>query len=537
MMIWMAGVIDSGSSDHMVNSTDQLINLQKAQRSFKQADGTSLDITSKGTANLIVSVGSQQQVHEVTNVLYSPKLSTDLFSVSTTCLKGNAVIFKGDKAYICNAPDVVIPKALKAVGNLCSDKLYRLKTNTLSSADLSSNESPSLLTVSTLNDNQPKDLVSSKLWHRRLGHLSLKSVKELVTPFGELLPDSDPDCQVCASGKLSRAAIHTPCTVSRQQESLGMVHTDVCGPLSTPSVSGARYFVTFTDDHSRKSWVKALKTKADTFSAFAEFKALSERESGLKLKCLRADRGGEYTSNEFKAFCVEHGIKLEYAPPRTPEYNGVAERLNRTLEERVTCMMVKKAAPLELWAECLNSANYLRNLSPTETLGGKSPQEVWSGQKPTLKYLRVWGSPADVLIPKDQRKKFGVKSWRGRFVGYEDKAYRIYDATTRSIKLTRDVRILENKEWGASDVEQQSEEQEPHRDVSQPHKTKTVTFNLFFPENEQHEVRNEDSAIASSSGAPIHANHQAQSEHSAGVQPHFASEPTVSEPRTIVSRK
>ena len=93
-------------------------------------------------------------------------------------------------------------------------------------------------------------------------------------------------------------------------------------------LSGAEYFVTFTDDHSRKTWIYFLKTRDEVFNRFKEFKALVENLTGKRIKVLRSDNGGEYTNKEFTGFCATEGIRREWAAPYNPEQNGVAERKN-----------------------------------------------------------------------------------------------------------------------------------------------------------------------------------------------------------------
>jgi transposase InsO family protein len=91
------------------------------------------------------------------------------------------------------------------------------------------------------------------------------------------------------------------------------------------------YYVSFIDDFSCKTWIYFLKTKDEVFSRFQEFKALVENQIGKKIKVLRLDNGGEYTSKEFKGFCKEGGIKRELIVPYNPQHNGVAERKNRSI--------------------------------------------------------------------------------------------------------------------------------------------------------------------------------------------------------------
>jgi hypothetical protein len=78
--------------------------------------------------------------------------------------------------------------------------------------------------------------------------------------------------------------------------------------MPSTSLSGYVYYVSFIDDYSRKTWVYFLKSKDEVLGKFKEFKALVENISERKIKILRSDNGGEYTSNEFGIFCREFGI-------------------------------------------------------------------------------------------------------------------------------------------------------------------------------------------------------------------------------------
>eukprot|EP00253_Pinus_taeda_P016291 PITA_16291 len=104
------------------------------------------------------------------------------------------------------------------------------------------------------------------------------------------------------------------------------------------SLGGSRYYVTFIDDATRKTLIYCIKNKSDVFDTFKKWKALVEIETGKKLKCLRSDNGGEYCSKEVDRYCSEHGIRREKTVPRTPQENGVSERMNRTIMERARCM-------------------------------------------------------------------------------------------------------------------------------------------------------------------------------------------------------
>ena len=109
--------------------------------------------------------------------------------------------------------------------------------------------------------------------------------------------------------------------------------------MDTKSLGGAQYFVTFIDDATRYVWVYFLKRKNELLSRFLEWKTLVERASGKQLKVLRSDNGGEYTSEEFMKYLKSEGVRHERTVPKTPQQNGVAERLNRTLIEMTRAML------------------------------------------------------------------------------------------------------------------------------------------------------------------------------------------------------
>ena len=105
------------------------------------------------------------------------------------------------------------------------------------------------------------------------------------------------------------------------------------------SLGGASYFVTFIDDASRNVWAYPMKGKDEVFEIFQNFHIVGERETNKLLKCLRTDNGGEYCSNAFKDYCNRFGLKNEKTVPNTPKQNGIVERMNRTIMEKVRSML------------------------------------------------------------------------------------------------------------------------------------------------------------------------------------------------------
>nr|GEX49305.1 retrotransposon protein, putative, Ty1-copia subclass [Tanacetum cinerariifolium] len=135
----------------------------------------------------------------------------------------------------------------------------------------------------------------------------------------------------CLSGRMTRKSFpHRP---ERAIDLLGILHTDVCGPLRHVSRQGSSYFITFTDDYSRYGYVYLFKHKHEVFETFKVFKNKVENQLGKTIKALRSDRGGEYISQEFKYYLKACGIVQQLNPPYTPQHNGVSERRNRYLKD------------------------------------------------------------------------------------------------------------------------------------------------------------------------------------------------------------
>ena len=202
----------------------------------------------------------------------------------------------------------------------------------------------------------------TELWHRRSGHLHYKALPEarkVVTGMPEFGNNHEGVCKGCAEGKHTRGPF--PSSVTKTSDILHLVHSDLSGMLPVTSLGGCSYYMTFTDDFSRKTWIYFLKKKDEAFMWFCTFKALVENMTGKKIKILRTDNGTEYESNEFKNFCREAGIKRETTTAYTLEQNGVAERKNRTIVEAARAMLCDQDLPKFLWGEAANTIVYIQN--------------------------------------------------------------------------------------------------------------------------------------------------------------------------------
>ena len=150
---------------------------------------------------------------------------------------------------------------------------------------------------------------SSQIWHERLAHINYKAlpyVSKVVIGLPDMNIDHEETCKGCVRGNNIKNPF--PKSVTKTKGTLELIHYDVCGPIPSTYLRRYEYYITFIDDYSRNTWIYFLNTKTEVFGKFKEFKALIDR-----IKTLRSNSGGEYTSKEFEAFCKEYGIKRELA--------------------------------------------------------------------------------------------------------------------------------------------------------------------------------------------------------------------------------
>ena len=142
-------------------------------------------------------------------------------------------------------------------------------------------------------------------------------MSKVVTGLPDLKIEHEGTCKGCAKGKNIKNPF--PKSETKSKGTLELIHSDVCGPMPSISLSGYEYYVTFIDSYSRKTWIYFLKNKSEVFGKFKEFKALIENHSKIRIKTLRLDNGGEYTSKDFEAFYKEEGINRELTTPYNPQ--------------------------------------------------------------------------------------------------------------------------------------------------------------------------------------------------------------------------
>ena len=428
-------IVDSGATCHMCNNERQFSSdFQRFDTPQQVAlgDGHELEAVGRGTVYLTLNLPEGKTCQrKLRDVLYVPRLAYNLVSVSKVADTGKTTKFDDARCRIVGQGGTLLAMATKVGSLYYLDCQGIVRGQQANSAEVKKPES------------------KESVWHRRFGHLGVRNLQKLARD--DMIDDFDFDassdltfCETCVGGKHHKSQFPKG-TSTRSNEPLGLVHSDICGKLNSKSMSGAEYFLTFVDDKTRYVWVYFLKHKDEAFQRFVEWKALVEKSSGHQVKVLRTDNGGEYTSTQFEDFLKADGIRHERTVPKTPEQNGVAERLNRTLVETTRSMLIDAKLPQQFWAEALSTAVYLKNRSPTKAVDGMTPCEAWTRKKPKVAHLRVFGCEAYAHIPKDERRKLDPKARKCVLLGYgeETKGYRLYDPEKRKVFHSRDVQFNE----------------------------------------------------------------------------------------------
>lgn len=294
--------------------------------------------------------------------------------------------------------------------------------------------------------------VARAIWHRRLGHASKARMRELERGMvvGMQIDGNGADCDVstcesCLAGKAHLGAV-TKKSDTVYTTPLEMVSADLWGPSSVASRTGHRYVLCIIDHATRYKWSWLLKTKDEASSRIKSWVALVERETSLKVRNFRTDRGGEFCSKELDQFFASAGIKRQLGIAYAHHQNSVVERQWRTRFNMIRSVMYESGLPLSLWGEASLSFDYIDERLPTTALKGKTPFEAYRGSIPDVSRTRVWGCVAFVhLAPEEQTSKLNQRARRVFFVGYSQTSlgWRFYDPVRKIVIERTHAKFLE----------------------------------------------------------------------------------------------
>ncbi|KAJ3679560.1 hypothetical protein LUZ60_017571 [Juncus effusus] len=415
--------IVSHDGHHLTGDDSKFSSLRgyKGNTAFVTADNSVHHVVNEGA--VIVSDKDNRSI-TLDSVYHVPGMKKYLLSMANAVDAGHYVLFAPkDVKFLWNVEDV--KGDVTHVGKRVKD-LYVLSASSSYVDKMSNNDGVSV-------------------WHARLGHVGIDKLKamvsrNLVNGLPSLSFASGVEvCEGCQYGKSHRLPFEK--FQSRCKGALELIHGDLMGPTQNASYEGARYMLILVDNFTRYTWVYFLKVKREAFSKFREFRTMIEGRLGKRIKKFRTDNGGEFTSKGFLSFCERHGIKKNLTCANTLQQNGVAERKIRHLVEVCRSWVYANNLPKALWAEGMACSTYVVNRLPCNPINMKSPHELMFDEKPSVKYLKVFGCMCLVHVSDEKRTKLDAKARKCVFIGYHQrkKGWKCMDSATHKFIVSRDM--------------------------------------------------------------------------------------------------
>lgn len=398
--------MDSGTTTSMAPNQSYLqpLSITSCDSKVRLADGLIIKAAGSGSALVPLLKGSH-------SALIVPSLREPLLSISAFCDDGMSVVFTKSNAHLYASHQLHIDASPIATAPR-EGNLYYLSPGQVKPPSHTSGASYHLPTTDD----------SLMSWHCRLGHPNLRVVKKLLKsldiPCGLANDEDVSRCPVCVQGKWNRPGFHS--RGAFRARCVGeIIHLDVSS-FPTPSREGYKYYFSFIDDFSKFSTAYLLKSKDQTFTCFKHFLAHFETQTGSHMKSFRSDNGGEFISKEFGAFLASRGISHTPGPPHTPQLNGFAERWNRTVGDRVRCLLISADMPDRFWGDAIRYINHIFNSLPCSTSSGfKIPTVLANMKSVAVKDSHPFGCRAWYRVPDALRSKLEPKARQEVLLSYQ----------------------------------------------------------------------------------------------------------------------
>ena len=447
-------LVDSGASDHFVDS-ELIRGLQQGMVEYRKLEQPK-PIETAGNKQVFATATGKICGHIINKsgppipvrifVMIVPGMGRHLFSSARAMKSGVSTILETGNPHLQfdNKTSLLLNQHQKDAG-MCS---FDVSLRALDGVTYGRSEKPSTPSVAL-----PAQ-VSADTWHRRLGHMNPCNMELLrkVEGNGVEYTGTVSGCDICAVGKSTQKA-HPKKDKHTTDGPMELVYTDLMGPITPAARGGYKYVSKFTDGFSRMKEIFLLKSKAEAVNSLHLYNMTVAVPLGLRIQRLRCDKGGEYTSKEFKQLCINSGITMEYTATATPQQNGVSERDGRTLATMTRCLLKDGNFPRNMWGELFFTAVHLCNRAPHSALGGATPFLKMHGKEADLSGLRAIGSRAFVHI-ETHTTKLGDKAWEGKLCGFsqDSRAYRIYNPAKGTVVESRNVTFLETPPYSMPPV-------------------------------------------------------------------------------------
>ena len=434
-------ILDSGATDHIFcnRSVFKSIKPTPGNHVALGGEGISIPVEGRGAANIVAISGDHRHEMQISEAYFVPRAAANLISIARLMEKGAEVSFVGKKAMITRGGQLICEAYRRDSDRQYAIRIDRASPVTVAKASVAKVEKAPI-----------------ELWHERLGHPSHDAIRRLASvvdgiEITEEKRSTEPVCQGCQMGKGKRDPF--PTRESHTTRPFELVHVDLAGPMRVPTPDGARWFTVFVDDFTHMHWVTLTAYKTDVLGELRQLTALVERQTPHRLGRIRSDGEAVLASREAKEWFRETGVRHEKTVPYTPQQNGVAERAIRSMAEGAKALIFGaknlihgREVDQQLWGEAVRTMAYLLNRTPRAKNPDTTPFEIFTGDRPTLSHLRVFGSTAYVHIPKERRSgKFGPHRQLAIFVGYPEgvKGWRFWDPETKKFIIAREAAFLE----------------------------------------------------------------------------------------------
>lgn len=420
-------ILDSGCTDHIINTDKYFENCETLKNPVKVkiGDGRMLEATKVGNIKAYFSVYGQRSEIELKNVFYVQEMKANLLSYSRITDK-NSIESKGRVSKIYNPYGDLIAVAIK------KERLYKMRSFI--------NEVQMKANISNKQDMTVKEKLHRKLGHINFHNLEIMCKNKSLDGLPEEIESKFLKCATCIENKMHNLPFQN--NRRKAEDILQIVHTDLNGPHQTTGNRGEKYFLSFIDDYSKLVKVYCIRTKDEVYDCLVQYVNEVENITDKKVKELRCDNGTEFINAKVFQFTKEKGILIRPCPAYVHELNGTAERYHRSLMDMGRCLLAEAKVERKYWPEIIKTAAYLKNRTLTNTVERKTPYEIFFKTKPTVKYLKMYGSKVFVRIPEEKRKsKWDKKAEAGILLGYSDTGYRVL--INNKVILARHCDIIE----------------------------------------------------------------------------------------------
>lgn len=473
-------ILDTAATRHIVCDKNFLTAFVEYKTIVRWGNAKNIQINGKG--DLYIRFSNNKIVYKLKDCLYMPEIGVNI--ISQPSLQADLVTtFHGNKCQISSDGKIIAQGQkfrnlfyLDIDNIIMPTEIYHLDQNAKHDCPPGTH----MRDISTAKDTDNKTIDISDL-HHRMGHIGYNNLLRVMhntngySKLNNLSKTRLQDCEICLQGKFSNKINKS--SSDREFSYLEKISSDICGPISPCTYDNFKYFITFLDIKTRYLEIKLLRSKDEAYDAFLQYSNIYENNANNKrIRILATDNGSEYVNKRFRSLLNHKGIVHQLSPTYTKEPNGIIERINRTIINKIRCLLAHANLPKYLWGEACITATYLYNRTPHSSLDFKTPFEMKYGEKPNISNLKTFGSMTFFKNKGNHIKKLDDKALRGILVGFNENLCKIFNPSTRKCLWSRDFHILENKFYNFNEFKEQSP-------ASQEIDKVTIPFIEYFPSN------------------------------------------------------